>query len=53
MDAVSLKKKLVIEVDVISGTMNFINDDEMSFIEILGALEYTKWMVQKDWQEGE
>lgn len=53
MEQVSIKKKLVIEYDVITGTMDFTNDDEMAFAEILGALEYVKWMIHKDWMEGE
>lgn len=51
MEQVGIKKKLVIEYDIISGTMDFNNDDEMSFAEILAALEYTKWMVHKNWNE--
>lgn len=46
-----LTKKLVIEVGMIDGQMNVMNDDEMSYIEVLGVLEYAKMMFIKDWME--
>lgn len=51
MSEVNLKKKIVIEYDIITSNMEVINDDEMSFAEILAALEYAKWMLHKDWAE--
>jgi hypothetical protein len=46
---IQLKKKLEIEIDVIEGNIDFNNNDELSYIEILGALEYVKMMIVKDW----
>lgn len=53
MNDVSIKKKLVIEYDVITGNMDVINEDDMSFGELLAALEYAKWLLHKDWTEKE
>lgn len=53
MNEVSIKKKLVIEYDIITGTMDVLNEDELSFAEILAALEYAKWMLHKDWMQSE
>lgn len=51
MEQPNIKKKLVIEIDVVDGGISFQNDDELSYLEILGVLEYTKWMVQNDWND--
>ncbi|UVI31204.1 hypothetical protein [Paenibacillus spongiae] len=51
MENVSLKKRIVLEVDVVTGRIDFLNEDEMSFPEILGTIEYAKMMVMKDWME--
>lgn len=51
MESPTLTKKLVIEVGVVDGKMNVLNEDEMSYIEVLGALEYAKMMFIKDWME--
>jgi hypothetical protein len=53
MEGISIKKQLVIEYDVISGNMSFKNEDDMTFAELLSVLEYTKWMIHKDWLENE
>jgi len=51
MQAPELKKRLVIEFDVVNGYVELDNEDEMSYIEILGALEYAKMMLYRDWME--
>ena len=51
MKAPALKKRLVIEFDVVNGYVELDNEDNMSYIEILGALEYAKMMLIKDWFE--
>lgn len=43
-----LKKRLIIEYDVIEGEMTMINEDEMTFIELLGMIEYAKMMIHED-----
>jgi hypothetical protein len=53
MGAIGIKKKLVVELDIINGTTDVINDDEMSYVEIMGALEYAKMMIIKDWMESQ
>lgn len=45
----AIKKKLIIEIDVIDGNMNIINEDDMSYIEVMGTLECAKMMFIKDW----
>ena len=52
-EPVALTKKLVIEVDVLTGKMHVTNEDEMTYIEVMGALEYAKMMFYQDWMEGE
>lgn len=47
----NFKKKLVVELDIVKGDISFINDDEMTYIEIMGALEYVKMLVYRDWMD--
>ena len=49
----ALKKKLVIEIDVVTGNIDCINDDELTYAEILGTLEYAKFMFMKEWADPE
>lgn len=49
MNPVGLKKTFTIELDVIDGKIHFLNPDELSYIEILGMIEYAKMMVMQDW----
>jgi hypothetical protein len=49
IESVKLTKRLVIEYDIVDGEMRFENEDDMSYGEILAALEYTKMMIMKDW----
>lgn len=49
MNKVTLTKKIVIEFDVINNNLNFLNEDGMTYIELMGALEYVKMMIYKDW----
>jgi hypothetical protein len=51
MEQVKVKKTVTIEVDVVSGGIEVMNNDEMSYIEIIGALEYAKMMYYKEWIE--
>lgn len=53
MESVKLTKRIVIEYDVLRGDMRFDNEDDMSYAEILAALEYTKFMLMKDWLNDE
>jgi hypothetical protein len=46
--AIGITKKLNIEVDVVENTITFDNPDELSHLEILGILEYTKMIVIED-----
>jgi len=46
-----MKKKIVIELNIVDGNVDFLNEDELSYFEIMGMLEYVKMMVIKDWME--
>lgn len=46
-----MKKTLTIDLNVIDGTIDIKNEDELTRIEVLGILEYAKHMFQKEWIE--
>lgn len=51
MDQVELKKTFTIELDIVSGEIHFKNPDEISYLELLGMIEYVKMMVMEDWMK--
>lgn len=48
-----IKKTLNIELDLITSRVEVINSDDMTYIEIITALEYAKMMMMRDWLETE
>lgn len=52
MNEVGIKNRLTIEYDVLTGNMTF-EHNKLSYAELLAMLEYTKWMVHKDWMESD
>lgn len=52
MDGVlGLKKILNIELDLITSKVAVNNEQDMTYIEIMTALEYAKMMMMRDWLE--
>jgi len=46
-------KKIIIEVDVVNNVMTFDNPDELSYLEILGIIEYAKMSIMETRMKGE
>lgn len=46
-----MKKQFVIEVDVVEGSVDYQNPDDMTFYEVLGAMEYVKLMISNKFDE--
>jgi hypothetical protein len=46
-----MKKQLIIELNVVTGEVEALNEDELTYFEIMGMLEYAKMMFLKDWLE--
>jgi hypothetical protein len=44
-----MKKTLVIDLNVIDGSIDIKNEDSLTFFEVMGLLEYAKMMFLKDW----
>ncbi|WP_199614608.1 hypothetical protein [Paenibacillus alkalitolerans] len=44
-------KQFIIEVDQIHGTVDYKNPDDLTYFEVLGAIEYTKLIVTKNFLE--
>ena len=40
-----MKKQFIIEVDPVNGSVDYLNPDDMSYFEVLGAIEYTKLLI--------
>lgn len=40
-----MKKKFIIEVDIVEGSVDYKNPDELSYLEVLGAMEFVKLMI--------
>lgn len=54
MDGVlGVKKTLNIELDLITSKVTVNNSEDMTYIEIMTALEYAKMMMMRDWLETE
>lgn len=46
-----MKKQFIIEVDVVEGSVDYQNPDELSFFEVLGAMEYVKLMISNKFDD--
>lgn len=46
-----LKKQFIIEIDPVSGTVDYSNPDNMTYFEVCGAMEYAKLMITKEFLE--
>ena len=44
-----MKKTFTITVDPIEGSVNYDNADELTFFEVLGAFDYVRMMITKQW----
>lgn len=44
-----MKKTFTITIDHINGEVDYDNVDDLSFFEVLGAIEYLKMMIHKQW----
>lgn len=53
MEPIVMEKKLVIKYDMVKGEFWFENNDDMTYAELLSALEYAKFLIMKDWLRGE
>jgi hypothetical protein len=51
METTSLVKTFKIEYDPITGTIDYKNDDNLTYAEVLGAIEYVKMMITKAYIE--
>ncbi|MFD2116351.1 hypothetical protein ACFSTH_08300 [Paenibacillus yanchengensis] len=46
-----MKKQFIIEVDVVEGTVDYQNPDELSYFEVLGAMEFVKLMISNRYDD--
>ncbi len=46
-----MKKQFIIEVDPVEGSVDYKNPDDLTYFEVLGAIEYTKLLVTKHFLE--
>ncbi|WP_199615040.1 hypothetical protein [Paenibacillus alkalitolerans] len=47
-EVASLKKQFIIEIDVIDGSVDYTNPDELSYVEVLGMIEFAKLMITRE-----
>lgn len=46
-----MKKVLTIEVDYVDGSIDYSNPDELTYSEALGAMEFVKLLITKDFMD--
>lgn len=46
-----LTKQFIIEIDMISGQVDYKNPDELTYFQVMGMIEYSKLMITKEFLE--
>jgi hypothetical protein len=44
-----MKKSITIEYDVVNSEMEIKDDEDLSYLELVGLLEFAKLMITKDY----
>lgn len=51
MSVPTLTKQFIIEIDVINGTVDYSNPENLTYFEVVGMIEYAKMMIVKEFLE--
>jgi len=51
MEAPALTKQFIIELDVINGTVDYKNPDELTYFQVCGMMDYAKMMIMREFIE--
>ncbi|EHB50111.1 hypothetical protein [Paenibacillus lactis] len=43
-----MKKQFIIEVDIVEGSVDYKNPEKLSYLEVLGAIEFVKLMISNN-----
>lgn len=44
----TLTKQFIIEIDVLSGEIDYKNLDDLTYFQVMGMIEYAKLMITKE-----
>ncbi|OMD08392.1 hypothetical protein [Paenibacillus odorifer] len=48
-NSIPMMKQVVIQMNVIDGTIDFEHDENITYSEVLGMIEYTKMLIMQRW----
>jgi hypothetical protein len=47
----TMTKQFIIEIDMITGAIDYQNPEELTYFQVVGMIEYAKMMITKEFLE--
>lgn len=51
MSAPPMTKQFIIELDIVNGTVDYKNPEELTYFQVCGMMDYAKMMIMKEFLE--